>query len=605
MVACFDLFGSAPGVGPPREGVVRVRLLEQLALGLFRVRRYVAPAVLVLSFAVTQVLFRMPEDGLEAGCWLLAPHVLLASAFLWPLALGRRDPASVRVGIVGALSAATVLVTLFAIPLWAGHGCWAPDLQCFAVFLLAGLVLALVLSPLGARRLGSLQDRRVGRILALFLFTFFLGVGVTLARAYQARPPAAAGPRPEVLWSRTPREGLWAYLTPRPWVDAGYAPADPAVGGDVVVFVGTLEQVDILNCRDGTTLWSATVEPPVRPLRSDTARNVWTRPVVSGGHVLLRPRGGTPLLILDSGSRRVQRVDFGEPAVEVLPSEGGGFFVLTPDRLCLLDGRGTVVWSYRPQVPGSSGETVKFSVNEFSPAGLRRRLVSTPGGLVCMSPDWLCLCDVQTGEARWLKFPRGRFAGMQVSPSGDVVYVAEAGSQGRRIIAYDSDGTPMWSRELPAECYGIVWSAAPDGLLVCARLPEAGAAECIGRDGQTRYWLPIPERDPVSVRYLRGVFLVASHHRVSAYRAADGHHVWTITEPPVSRLPGGYRYYVNWAVVGADLVIPCAAGLSAHDLLTGSLRWVYTPPGGFFGMAASSDAVYVTSGRGLFALRCR
>ncbi|MDI6894527.1 MAG: PQQ-binding-like beta-propeller repeat protein [Bacillota bacterium] len=474
------------------------------------------------------------------------------------------------------------------------------------LFLVAGLALALVLSPLGARRLGSLQDRRVGCILALFLATFSLGVGVALARAYQARPPAPAGPRPEVLWSRTPWEGLWAYLAPRPWAHAGFAPADPAVDGDVVVFLGTPGQADILDSRDGTRIWSAAVEPPLRPLRSDTARNMWTRPVVSGRHALLRPQVGTPLLILDSGSRRVHRVDLGEPAVEVLPAEGGGFFVLTPDRLCLLDGRGAVVWSYRPQGPGAPEEEMaRFSVNEFSPPGLQRRLVSTPAGLVGMSSDWLCLCDPQTGEARWLKFPRGRFAGMQVSPSGDVVYVAEAGSQGRRIIAYDSNGAPMWFRELPAECYGMVWSAAPDGLLVWVTLPGAGAAEYIGRDGRTRYRLPVPERDPVTVRYLGGVFLVASHNGVSAYRAADGHHLWTITEPPGSRLPGGYLYYLDWAVVGADLVIPRAAGLSAHDLLTGSLRWVYTPPGGFFGMAAASDAVYVTSGRGLFALRCR
>lgn len=580
-----------------------MRLLERLVLGLSRVRRYVAPVVLVLSFAVTQVLFRMPEEGLEAGRWLLAPHVLLAAAFLWPLALGRRDPTSVRIGTVTALSAATVLVTVLAIPLWAGHGCWSPDLCCFVLFLAVGL--ALVLSPLGARRLGGLEDRRVGCILALFLLTYFVGVGITFARAQQARPPACAGPRPQVLWCRTPWEGLWAYLAPRPWVDAGYAPADPAVDGNVVVFLGTPGRADILDSRDGTTIWSAALEPPVRPLRSDTARNVWTRPVVSGSHILLQPRGGAALLILDSGSRSVQRVNLGEPAVEVLPSEGGGFFVLTPDRLCLLDGRGTVVWSYRPQVPGTPGETVEFSVNEFSPPGLRRRLVSTSRGLVCMSSEWLCLCDPQTGEARWVKFPRGRFAGMQVSPSGDVVYVAEAGSQGRRIIAYDGSGAPMWSRELPLECHGLVWSAAPDGLLVWVWFPGASAAEFIGRDGRTRYWLPVAERDPVSAQCLGSVFLVASHHQVSAYRAVDGQHLWTITEPPGSRLPGGYRYYLDWVVVGADLVIPRAAGISAHDLLTGSLRWVYTPPGGFFGMAAASDVVYVTSGRGLFALRCR
>jgi len=583
-----------------------VELMERLAMRMYRARRCVAPAVLVASFVITQVLFRMPKEGLKAGRWLLGPYVLLAAAFLWPLGLKRHEPLPVRLGIVAVLSAATVLVTLLVIPLWAGHGCWAADLNCFGAFLLAGLVLALVASLLSVRWRERLEHCWVGWILIFFLLTFCFSVAVTLVRAHQALPATLAGPRPEVLWSRMPWQALRAYLAPLPWVHPGYAPADPAVGRNVVVFLGTPERVDILDSRDGSMVWSASVQPPGHSSRSGTARNLWMRPVVSGRHILLRPQLGTALLILDLDSRRIHSVDLGETAVGVLPAEAGGFYVLTPSGLYVLDGTGAVQWSYRPKPPvAPHRKVVRFSVNEFSPPSLRCRLANTPGGLVGMNPDWLFLCDPQAREVKWIKFPRGRFAGLQVSPSGEAICVAEIDPGGQRIVAYDSSGAPMWSRQLAAECHGIVWVAAADGILVWERLPGAGPAEYVGWDGQTRYWIPIPERAPVSVQYLGGIFLVATHHQLSAYRAADGEHLWTITEAPGSRRPGGYLYYLDWAIVGDYLIVPRTGGLSAHNLLTGSLRWVYTPPGGFFGMAAGSDAVYVASSRGLFALRGR
>lgn len=137
------------------------------------------------------------------------------------------------------------------------------------------------------------------------------------------------------------------------------------------------------------------------------------------------------------------------------------------------------------------------------------------------------------------------------------------------------------------------------------RCPGASTAECIGPDGGTKYRIPVTEQDLGSLQCLGGVLLVASYHGVTAYRAADGRHLWTVAESRDSGLPGGHLSYLDWVLVEDTVIIPRAAGLTAHDLLTGSLRWVYTPPGGFFGMAAASDAVYVTSGRGLFALRCR
>ena len=122
--------------------------------------RWAAPAVLLVLVFVTQVLMRMPPKALDLGRWLLTPHLLIAAAVLWPVWFARRR-APVKTAAVAALSVPTAVISLLAVPLWAGHGCWAPDLANFVLLLFLGPALGVIFS-LKASRLAGVSEQKMG-----------------------------------------------------------------------------------------------------------------------------------------------------------------------------------------------------------------------------------------------------------------------------------------------------------------------------------------------------------------------------------------------------------------------------------------------------------
>lgn len=575
--------------------------------------RWVAPAVLLVLVFVIQVLMRMPPKALDLGRWLLAPHLLIAAAILWPVWFAQGRTSVKTCDDIAALSVLTVLISLFAVPLWAGHSCWAPEQVNFVLLLFLGLTLGAIFS-LKASRLAEVSEQKMGLAAAIFLLTFFCSIAITLVAGFRERagaaPPTEA--KPQLAWKRTPLQGLWAYLAPRPWFWVNYAPVEPAVGDGWVVFIGLPGRVDFLDAADGRTVRTVEIEPP-GPFARDAARNAWERPLVLRDKILLRDRGASVGYLLDPRTGQVERINLDlRLLVAVVPDLEGGFYALSLEGLERLDSRSKLRWSCRPDFlrQGHEHEVVpslvnEFSVNECSPLHLHASLVSTARGVVCLHPAALWVSDPETGTVRWHVESRGRFAGMQVSPRQDTVYVVDSGAGAKRVTAFTLDGFPRWHRELPAECFGLTWVATPEGILMAPRHHEVSTAEFVGLDGITKYSLALPGAGLYCFYYLEGILLVAGINEIRAYHAEDGHLLWSLPEPGGAVSLGGYEYF-DLVPVGNTLVVPYGGGIGAHDLATGRIKWFYKPPGGFLSMAAGTgDMLYVTSSRGIFAVRCR
>ena len=580
--------------------------LTRLVQSVNRARHWVAPGILLAAFVVTQVLLRLPARGLTLARWLLTPHVLLAAVALWPLWLARRPPTPGRTGGAVLLSALTSAFSLLAIPLWAEHGCWAPDLYSFILMQGAGLTLALTLAPLAMHRLGRLTARQIGTIALVFVVTFCLSATISIGAAASAGTARGAvtpisTPQPKPVWSRTPWPAVWAAVAPRPFVDAAFSPTAPVVERGTVVFVGIPGKANILDARSGRTLWTATITLPGQRGHVDTARNQWHRPVASSGHVFLWPRGGNSGRILDLDTRTVHSVDL-EGLGQVVPCPDGGFLVLAGEGLVRLHPHGQKMWSSRPQPSGPSGDFLDFRVNEFAPPDLSPWLVPTPQGIVVLQSNVLYVSDAINGAIEWQNSSPGRLAGMQVSPDLDIIYVAEVKGGDRQLKAYRLDGNLIWSQPLPNGCFGVNWVATPHGLVVAARTPEGDRTTCIGPDGKTRYSLPVSTEEPHCFRSYREVLLVASSRRLAAYRTEDGRLLWNLSPAPDSPAPGRFAYYQEWPTAGDTVFVPYGSGIRAYDLYTGEERWQYVPPGWFGDMAVDRDMVYITSSRGIFAV---
>lgn len=569
-----------------------------------RLFRWIPVLVLVAAFLVTQALLRGPDAALARARVALAPFVLIAAASAGPLLLPQpaATPGQTIIAIILAL--VTVVAVLLAIPLWYGHGCWAPDLYAFLGYLACGAALALF-TPFSLRRLQNLPEGRRNQLAGFFLLGFVLAGAFSFAAPRPQQGAVLPGNRPQVLWSVTPWQGTWADLAPRPWSRSAYAPADPAVGEGLVVFLDLPGRLLLLNASDGSRRLSVELEAG-QLLPGDTAKYRWERPLLATGHVLLQQRGSSDrVFILDLGRETLRTVAVRD-AYAVAPDPRGGFYTYSLDSVSRVDWQGNLLWSSKPSLPQEAGvvEQFNFSVNPFSPPELSPWFVPSPDGLFCLHPQALYYCDPETGKVKWQKSPRGRFAGMQVSPGKEAVYVLDAAADGKEIVAYSASGTQLWSWQTPPECHSLTWAAGPSGLLVAFRTAGAvgTAAEYVGLDGMTKYTLPVFSEEPFSFQYKGGLFLVAGTSVVRAYRAEDGQLLWALTKPGQTS-PGHYRYYEDFLAWRNKIIIPLDTGLGAYDSSTGKEEWFYTPPGGLLGFAGDAERLYVCSRRGIFALK--
>lgn len=608
-----------------------------ISLGSRHFFRWGALYVLLVSFVVVQLALR-GRGSMVLGRWFLVPLVLVAASHLWPVLFLHLEPTTRRIALAAALSAFTTIASLLAIPLWAGHGCWAPDLYAFIFYMFAGLALS-ACSVFSSRWLRRASENRRQIITAVFLWGFGLAVLLTLfGPRFSPRPAARGAERttfePEVAWSITPWQGLWAEIAPQPWSRAAFEPADPVVGEGVVVYIGTPGRVDILDAYTGHPRLSLPLEHRAL-LRGDTARFVWERPVVSTGHVILKEQGDRKIHIIDlqSGSMKTIETD---DAYHVAPGGKNGFYVAGSRGLRLVSWEGETLWCSKPTFSPLKPlmEPVWFSINEFSDPLMNPWLAVSPDRVFRLEAEGLYVCDSQTGEIIWRKEPRGRFLGMTISPRRDAVYVVDVGTTPsggssiggadnpvdgsaaradgdvavKRLTAYSADGTEMWSRELPQEYFGIIWAATPEGLVLAPRLAGVAgvaSAEYIGLDGSAKAHIPLPEREPYSIQFKNGLILVASRKAVFAYDAKNGRLIWEMSDLGNRPVPGGFDYWHDFVVFGDGLIVPCWSNVNAYDLGSGNLLWSYRPPGGYLSAAAGHDHLYITTRRGVFALKVK
>ncbi|HHY92017.1 MAG TPA: hypothetical protein GX511_01590, partial [Firmicutes bacterium] len=133
-----------------------------------RLYRWIPLLVLVAAFLVTQVLLRGPHAALARARVALAPFVLLAAAYVGPLLLPQPAATPGRTVFTIILALVSVVAALLAIPLWLGHGCWAPDLTAFLGYLVSGAALALF-APFSLRWLHKLPEGRRNQLAGFFL----------------------------------------------------------------------------------------------------------------------------------------------------------------------------------------------------------------------------------------------------------------------------------------------------------------------------------------------------------------------------------------------------------------------------------------------------
>ncbi|HHV79863.1 MAG TPA: PQQ-binding-like beta-propeller repeat protein [Firmicutes bacterium] len=548
---------------------------------------------------VTQVFFRLPSAALHPWRWLLASHLLLAAAAFWPLRHRGRAVTPKLIAVTMALSIVTVFLAVLAAPLWFGHGCWAPDLASLALMLACGIALAVTVS-LSMKRLSRLSDHATGCIVVAFLVSLSLATVAALGTSLAARRDTVAFPKaksPCVRWARTPWEGTWAYLAPRPWLRPNYAPGTPVVSGDLVVFPSLPGKAEILDKREGRLVHSFHLEPSRPVLPGDSAASIWKQAVVSGGHVLMVGHGSSDIVILDLGDKSVLRQNYGGIIVEVAPAGEDGFYVLAHhDRLVLsrLDLHGKLLWSSKPAVSGAAQELVSFEVNPFSPPRYNSRLLPTLTGIICLDSDALFVCDTGTGQVLWQQSPRGRFMGMQLSPGKDVIYAVDSGAAGNRVVAYSAQGESLWEKALPSEWHGLVWASTAKGVVVAPRSATEGSVFCLDVQGKEQWTIPIAPREPLAIEYHNGMVFLVTSQMLSAFCENTGERRWCLEQRQ--------EYYKGLTVIGDTLVAPIYGGLSAHDISSGEIRWVYAPPGGQIGLAMQDGDLFVTSGRGIFAV---
>ncbi|MDI3522450.1 MAG: hypothetical protein PWP43_632, partial [Bacillota bacterium] len=512
-----------------------------------RLARWVPLLVLLLAGLVAQVLLHGPAARLGLARRLLLPFVLLAAAALWPGLLHPPEPekdTGSRKILALLLSLITVPLVLLAVPLWYGHGCWAPDLYSFLLYLAAGEVLVFLV-PWGRRLLGRWPAEQRGSAAMAFFSAFLLaGLSAWLASPPVRKPIPPAGDVPAPAWRVTPWQATWAAWAPLPWSRADYAPADPAVDAGRVVFLDLPGRVNVLQAEDGGRLATLALPAPQRLLPGDTARGCWERPLGAAGHFLLRRRGGSELKLLDPAEWTLRHLP-GEAALAAAPAPDG-FYILRPQALERLSADGDLLWSCSPDfppVPPGPMEPPWLEVNPFLQESFSSRLVPGPRLVFCLSFEGLYAVDGATGRLLWQKEASGRCAGMAVAPDHSMVYIAEVEQAGSRLRAFRADGGTAWQRTLPQNCRALSWAAGPGGLLVALRAPEAAPAEFIGDDGAVRYTLPLPASEPFTLQYLDGLFLVACGSGVRAHRASDGALLWETGQEKEPGAAGHFRYY--------------------------------------------------------------
>lgn len=589
-----------------------------------RLYRWTPAFVLLVSFVVTQVLLRGPTVYLSLGRILITPFVLSAAAFVWPLFLKDSRLAASLAGRVAlfAASLVTTILAVLAIPLWAGHGCWAPDLGTLCLFLLAGFLLCIIAACLTPVICG-IESERLNR-LAIFIAIAFLVTAFSpslFPRLMSMRSAPVSGDI-EVLWSKRPLEGTLVSIKPLPWSKAAFCPADPAVSSRAnstpgpLLFIDTPDRLQILDPASGNVRRTVDL-PRDGVLPGDTAKSTWNTPLIEGSFaVLRRPNSWYPLDLV-SGS-------LGSPVTgDELRLCPHGIVTLTGRIVKLVDWSGIEMWKKELRMsqsevqqtndrkwpdhtngPGSTGpgnegddedrngdggvEPGEFAVNEFYPLDPPPRTIVLGTSLLVgvnfsEHRGEIAALDLKTGAESWRRVVKGGIRAMtafsyQLSPWVDRQNIpgtpappdhqescAIGDPRGRNSIEASTDLLRREGAEATPAVYIVVQSG--DGNFV----------QAISLSGNLLWSLKLPERTygiswaptPMGLALAISRLTTASPKLVIAFVDRSGEIGW---ETSIPREPYSMRYQ------GGVLVVTTSTHIRAYSPEKGELLWCGEPP---------------------------
>lgn len=572
---------------------------------------WVPPLILFIAFVVVQFALRGQDERLDWARWLLGPPVIISAVAMGPI-LSCRKRITWQNALSGFLLSLVFLgLALYFIPLWAGHGCWAPDLATLFIYLLTGIILAVITAVALGRRDESRLLAFARRASATFLLISIIATGLVFAVPGPVRFPPPTDTKPSIVWKFTPWEAYWIRWAPRlGWAyatGASYAPAPIGLGPDLLAFIGRANRLDILDPTTGArklSIGGLPVQMPGGP--AATAANEWQRPLVGGGHILL-PKDSLTTILVDLQSRSLRPIDLPERLQVVAMATAGerGFYVLRADGVDLMGWDGKLIWSFRPPAQAPPREGNLLEIRPYSTRMNPWQLATCGQSLIGVQPEALYSLDPETGRSKWVRFPQGKFSGILVSPDGKTVYAADAWSGGRQIRAYTSAGELLWTYPLPAGCQQLEWQVFDSGLALAPDPATSNEVSIVDQGGKPKGSITVKKSGSnyYSLAAASGVLLVATTDMVSAYDPATGELLWTLESE--GQRKGSYWYGYKFDQRGITeyqglVIIPDYRGVGAYHPRTGKPQWFFPIPTLY--LEPGPKLLYAVTSSGLFAL---
>ncbi len=573
----------------------------------------VPPLALAGLYLLVNFVYRLVPRSLDGVRGVLQVSVIAAAVAMWPLLVPRAAKARLL-----AASVATLAAALWLVPVWAGHGCWSPDLASLFLMFVSGLgasVSAVWLLPPGLNRLAPRWSSIIAAALIMALIGTFIWVwprGTNLALS-MAHAPKSAGsdPAPRVVWSLTRWSDVLRRLAPSMVRQTEPQPLVTSVGPGRVLVMNSAAQGDIWDVTKGSLLGTVSPQPPAGLYRP-TAASAWRRIAVAGDLCAFESGNWTSVVSLATGKAVVD--------LEAVPV---GSLVLAPDGPTALEGQtltrydaqGRPLWTIALTPPVSQPDPTGSAPLAYGPdyADGPVRLAPVAEGYACLLSDSLTV--IAEGGRVVSRYGFGQsliLRTMTVSPAGRVVYVAAFTADGHPVILALSSNGRFWRKDLKLGTNSFDWLALPSGLVLSYSWSEDAAGNSPpapdvaserrdvlelldARTGSVRWSRPSPASLLTAFRELDGDLLAVTFEDARRLSVVDGREVWRIEVPGVDSYQPPVR-------TGGLLILP-GRPIRALAPDTGRVVWTQAPPGSSLRIAGDADYLYVVTSRGIAVMK--
>lgn len=543
----------------------------------------------------------------------LTVWVVGGAAALWPVVWSRTASGF---GLWVA-SMATVGAALYLVPVWAGHGCWSPDLTFLGGTLFLGLFACAAAVARLRPALAALAPQRAGRIA--------LAVTVALALTVAwALPPLGAGlagragtGQVEVIWHRTSWPDVALNLLPALGRPDPVRPRLAVVSGGRLLDLTNPSEALVRDPATGRILSSVSL--PGAPA-GNTPASVYREIRSAGSLLALAGLGRASIYDLDTGDLLFQ-----------LPDADPGGLLLEDDLVFTVVGQETAaVQAYSPEgeelwerrLSASTAPLPEGQIDVYGPKpsdAYRRRILRIGEGAVAVSQGELLAVN-RDGGRLWAVPLNLLMPAVLGSNDGAVVFVAGLARIGEdpgpvpTVVAVSAaGGEVLWREELPRTTFCYHWAALPQGLVIAHETVERDGASDADtqpavRGGEARLldafsgrvlW-SIPRRgELVSGFYaLGGELIVLEGTRVESYSGTSGELNW------YADLDGPVEYHDAPLRAGRALIVS-ARGYVALDASSGEPLWAYHPAGSGWTATTDGERVFFRSSRGIYCVGSR